>query len=799
MTALTLGQRKENLPAEVTRFIGRRRELTAIAAAVERHRLVTLRGAGGVGKTRLALRTAADLRGRFADGCWFVELSALHTPELLARTVAEALGLPDGAAGDAGPLLADGLAGRELLLILDTCEHLAGGCADLAALLLSAAPRVRILATSRVPLHAAGEHALLISPLEVPADDAAAGYSDAATLFADRARAAVPDFALTPRNTPAVAELCRRLDGIPLALELAAVRLPATRVEEMLAWFDGRLPLLGTARTANGRHRTLRAAFSWSFQLCTPRERRLWAELSVFPGAFRLAAAEHVCGPGAGETLHSLADKSVVRRVPPQAYSAGRSSAADPPECAGDDDRYQLLDTMREFGAKRLAAADAARLRREHRDYYLGLAEAAAAGAMGAEQAAWLSRLGAETANLRAALGYSFSEQDEAAAGLRMTRLLRSYWLMTGQFTEGRHWHGLAVATAPGSADNAWAVFGSGVLAVLQGDLGSGGPLLSAAAGLAADAADADLAAHVTDARGAVAFYSGDLQTARDCHQAAIGAFERHGFRDPAALVSYARLASVCLLTGDPDRAIALCEECLRRCAETGEQWARGGALWVRGAARLARGEHAAAIEDSLACLGIKERLGDLRTIAMSFDLLAVCLVEAGQAAGDDERAAVLHGAGEALRTLLNAPALLGPAYAVIRASAAATARDRLGAQRFAALHRHGAGLPLPAAIAVARGEALAAPPPGPADRPDRAGRPGRAERPDGGAMAALTRRELEVAALVAEGLGNRDIALRLFLSKRTVDSHVEHIFGKLGLSSRTQLAALVLAGREPG
>ena len=200
-----------------------------------------------------------------------------------------------------------------------------------------------------------------------------------------------------------------------------------------------------------------------------------------------------------------------------------------PARMRGDDDRYQLLDTMREFGAKRLAAADAARLRRGHRDYYLGLAEAAAAEAMGAEQAAWLSRLGAETANLRAALGYSFSEQGEAAAGLRMTRLLRSYWLMTGQFTEGRHWHELAVATAPGSADNAWAVFGSGVLAVLQGDLGSGGPLLSAAARLAADAADADLAAHVTDARGAVAFYSGDLQTARDCHQAAIGAFERHG------------------------------------------------------------------------------------------------------------------------------------------------------------------------------------------------------------------------------------------------------------------------------
>jgi predicted ATPase len=337
VTALPLGQRRNNLPAEVTRFIGRRRELSAIADAVERYRLVTLRGAGGVGKTRLALRAAADASDSFADGCWLVQLSPLQTPGLLARTVSEALGLPDEGTGDAAAVLAANLAERELLLILDTCEHLIEACADLATLLLSAAPGLRVLATSRSPLGSPDEHSLLITPLELPADDRGAAYADAVTLFVDRAQAVVPDFALTPENTPAVAELCRRLDGIPLALELAAVRLRGMSVEDILARLSDRFRVLGTARTSTDRHRTLRAAVSWSYELCTPAEQRLWAELSVFPGGFGLTAVEQVCGAGAGETLRRLAEKSVVLPV--------------------EGGRYQLLDTMREFGAERLDAA----------------------------------------------------------------------------------------------------------------------------------------------------------------------------------------------------------------------------------------------------------------------------------------------------------------------------------------------------------------------------------------------------------------------------------------------------------
>jgi predicted ATPase len=708
VTALPLGGRKDNLPAEVTRFIGRRRELPAITRAVERHRLVTLRGTSGVGKTRLALHAAASLRDSFADGCWVVQLSPLHAPGLLASTVAEALGLPSEALDNAPQVLAENLAEREMLLVLDTCEHLTEGCAELAALLLGAAPGLRILATSRAPLGAPGEHALRITPLELPADDRGAAAADAVTLFVDRAQAAVPGFVLTGQNTSAVAELCRRLDGIPLALELAAVRLRGMPAEEILARLSDRFRVLGSTRTATGRHRTLHAAVSWSYDLCTPAERRLWAELSVFPGSFGLAAAEYVCGPGLGAdtaaTLRRLTEKSIVLSVPAAPDDAG-GPAPEP--------RYQLLDTMRQFGAEHLDGTEdgaaGGRVAVRHRDYYLALAEQAAGGLAGAGQPGWLRRLAAETASLRVALDFSFTTPGERRPGLRMARLLLPYWQMTGQFTEGRRWQEQAAAAGPpaeadaqAQADWAWTVFGAGVLAVQQGDLETAGPLLTRAGELAAAAGDTDLAAHVADARGIRAFNSGDLATAQAEYEAALAVYQRDGFTDPAALVTYGRLASVCLLAFDLERATALCEECLRRCDATGEQWARATALWVRAAARWLSGDNAAAITDTLACLRVKHELGDLHTTAMSFDLLSVCLV----ATRDFERAAVLYGAGDALWTLLRAPVLMGPGYAQIRQDAADTTRGELGEDRFDALASHGAALPLPQALAVAAGEA---------------------------------------------------------------------------------------------
>src|SRR5436305_3206706 len=318
VTTLVPDRRKGNLPAEVTSSIGRQRELSQVREAFERYRLVTLRGVGGVGKTRLALHLAADLQRSFVDGVWLAELSALRNAELLARTVAASLGLPDQAAGDPVDLLADYLAERHLLLILDTCEHLVDACGKLAEALLWAAPRLRILATSREPLGVKGEQSPLISPLEVPDSDEAAAGSDSVALFADRAEAMVPGSTLTAANQQPVIQLCRRLDGIPLALELAAVRLRAMSIEQIVARLDDRFLLLGTARSSDDRHQTLRAAIGWSHELCTAQEQRLWARLSVFPGGFDLEAAERVC---AGEpltvsalfdTLGRLVEKSIV-------------------------------------------------------------------------------------------------------------------------------------------------------------------------------------------------------------------------------------------------------------------------------------------------------------------------------------------------------------------------------------------------------------------------------------------------------------------------------------------------------
>jgi DNA-binding CsgD family transcriptional regulator len=326
---------------------------------------------------------------------------------------------------------------------------------------------------------------------------------------------------------------------------------------------------------------------------------------------------------------------------------------------------------------------------------------------------------------------------------------------------------------------------------VQQGDFAAGGPLLTRATALASAVAEDDLTAHVTAARGLLAFNSGDLVTAQAEFESALSVGERAGFRDPTALVTYSRLASVCLLTFDLERAVSLCEECIRRCDEFGEEWARSTALWTRGGARWLSGDNAAAIEDVLACLRSKERLGDLHTIAMSFDLLSVCLV----ATGEFERAAVLHGASERLWTLLNAPVLMGPAYAEIRKSGGDTARNTLGRERFDALVGHGYAVPLSVALAVAKGETRPALWPAPAAVTGPATGHGTGH---GTGAKALTRREREIAGLVAEGLGNRDIAERLYLSKRTVDSHVEHIFTKLGFSSRAQLAAWVAENGEP-
>jgi predicted ATPase len=424
-----------DLPAELTSFIDREAEVAIVKRLLTQSRLVTLTGPGGVGKTRIALRVATESGGdgAFTDGVCLVELSALQDTELLTYTVAAALGLPEQTARPAIDVLVDYLHGRRILLVLDTCEHVIDACAMLADVLLRGTANVRVLTTSRQPLNSVGEHVLAIMPLPVPDVDAApfGENQDALTLFRDRAAAAVPGFVVTETNRAAVAAVCRRLDGIPLAIELAVVRLRALSVEQMVSLLDDRFRMLtGTVRTPLPRHQTLQTAIGWSHELCAPEERLLWARLSVFADDFDLAAAEQVCAGGdlVGHRvfgdLISLVDKSIVSRVE-----------------TGVGTRYRLLDTIREYGRERLAElGEERKLRRRHRDFYLNMTRQYDAEWLSSGQILWCRRLSQEHPNLRMALEFCFSADGEVENGLVMATSLWGYWLISARYSEARYW-----------------------------------------------------------------------------------------------------------------------------------------------------------------------------------------------------------------------------------------------------------------------------------------------------------------------------------------------------------------------
>ena len=420
-----------NLAQQVTSFVGRERELAEVKKLLAQTRLATLLGAGGIGKTRLSLHAAVEVLDDFADGVWFVELAPIADPRLLAQAVAPVLGVKEEAGRPVQEALLKFVQDRQLLLVLDNCEHLLQGCAELAKQLLQAGAQVKILATSREPLHVAGETTYPVPSLSLPeprmriAHTALTQY-EAIRLFVDRAAAARPAFRLTPNNATLVADICRRLDGIPLALELAAARVRVLSVETIAARLSDRFRLLtGGDRTALPRQQTLRACIDWSYDLLTEAERSVLRRLAVFAGGWTLEAAEAVGTGGdvqADEVLDvpaQLVEKSLV--------------AMD-----AEGTRYQLLETVRQYAQDRLhESGEAEAIRERHRDYFLALAEEAEPKLLGAEQAAWLRRLEAEHDNLRAGLSWSL-EDSGSQAGLRLCGALQRFWITRGHFSEGR-------------------------------------------------------------------------------------------------------------------------------------------------------------------------------------------------------------------------------------------------------------------------------------------------------------------------------------------------------------------------
>ncbi|MCX5532314.1 LuxR C-terminal-related transcriptional regulator [Streptomyces sp. NBC_00006] len=752
----------------MTSFVGRSEEIGAATQLLGRVRLVTFLGPGGVGKTRTALRVAGQLAGGLDGGVCMVQLSSLKDPDLLAHSVSAALGLPEQPNRSQLDVLVDHLEDRELLLVLDTCEHIVDACGMLADVLLRTAPSVRILATSREPLDVPGEHTFPLMPLAVPsAQDGQPTTTDAMQLFADRAAAVVPGFVLSDGNRGAVAALCRRLDGIPLAIELAAVRLRALSLEQIVDRLSGRFRVLtGGSKVALPRHKTLRTAIDWSHDLCSPQERLLWARLSVFAGDFDLPSVEDVCADDAlpaeevVEQLIGLVDKSVVLR-------------ADD----ADEVRYRLLDTLREYGAEQLAErADGYAVQVRHRDHYLELARWFEAEWAGDEQMPRFHRLLRERANLRVALEFSYSSAQEAHTGLTLATTLWAFWFCASRLSEGRYWlhKGLELVPEP-VAERSMALRYAGWYAAIQGDHSPELPLmLGEACDIAVQLGDERLHAHARAILGCVHMAMGRPEAAVELYEAAHVTLRE--LDDQVGILMYGyHLGFLHMLLGD---LAAACDNCDVTLSMAGpeERWNRGWAACHKAVALWLMGDHEESARLARVGARCKYDLEDYLCIAHCLEPLAWIAAEEPEHC---VRAAWLLGAVAGLYRRCGAVPMFGVSMLQeFQYAAERKAKQVLGETAYEAAFRGGATAPLDQVIARATGDE----PPVAAPEPDEQVTP----------LGVLTRREREVATLVAEGLSNRQIAQRLVISKRTADAHVEHILTKLGFSSRAQIASLV-------
>ncbi|WP_328461525.1 ATP-binding protein [Streptomyces sp. NBC_00448] len=618
----------ECLPAELTGFVGRDSELADLAELLAISRLTTVTGTGGVGKTRLALRAAGAVQNRFRDGVRAVDLSALRDAELLDHTVADALRVPDHTTRGPRTALAEYVADRELLLVVDGFDRVRTECAVLTAELLRRAPGLRVLAAGRRPLGITGERLLPLAPLPVP--------GDGVRLFTERAAEVVPGFAVTEADSATVTELCTRLDGLPLALELAAVRLRALSVADVLHRLDDRFRLLtGGDPTAPARHRALRTAIGWSHELCTPAERLLWARLSVFAGRFDLDAVEYVCAgtdlPEAdiAETLAGLVAQSVVSR-----------EADDP----SDGTRYRMLESVREYGASWLAALDdEQRMRRRHRDWYLGLATWCELDWFSPRQEEVAARVSDALPNLRLALDFSLDgPAEDPVVGQYLAGTLWFCWVGCGRLAEGRHWLDRALeASAEPSDARAKAMWVAGYVALLQGDSTAALSVLQECRAEADESGNATAAAYAVHRLGCLALVSDDMPVAERFIGDALRRYRQIGELNSNVLMGQVELAMAVAFQGDVPQAVRLAEEVRDICGDHGERWTLAYALYVLGYAAWLAGEPGRARRLAEESLAINHAFHDLVGAVLALELLALVTEDEGA----PHEAAVIQGA----------------------------------------------------------------------------------------------------------------------------------------------------------
>jgi predicted ATPase/class 3 adenylate cyclase len=710
----TLDRHPNNLPAQPTPLLGRQEELAAVCALLRRAetRLVTLTGPGGIGKTRLGLQVAAELSDDFADGVYFVALASISRPDLVTAAVAQALRLRETDGRPLDETLCAHLSGQRLLLLLDNFEQVMAA-APLVASLLAACADLKVLVTSREVLRLQAEQEYPVPPLGLPAIPAARATVDvgalsqapAVALFVERARAARPDFRLSPANARAVAEICARLDGLPLAIELAAARIRLLSPEALLARLSGRLQLLtGGARDLPARQQTLRSTIAWSEDLLTPAERTLFRRLAVFAGGWTLSAAESVA-PAAGELegdilegLASLVDKSLVRRQ----------------DDLESEPRFALLETIRAYGQEQLeASGEAEALRRAHAAYYFQLAEQAEPELTGAEQATWLARLEREHDNLRAALGWT-RERGEGELGLRLAVAIWRFWYTHGYLSEGRDWLEVLLLLAPdpspgespapeGNQDQeqreqalralrARGLYGAATLANTQNDVERAEALFEQSLALGRDAGDRSVAASALNALGIMALHRGEVERAMTLFTESLALSREVGdtWAVARALVSLGQSA---YLQGSYADAAAFLEECLALMRREGSQSYSAVALLNLGHVARAQRAYAQATQLYREALTLSQGLGDKLRVARALEGLATTAALQAQ----PERAAQLLGAAAGVRETLGAA--VHPIDRPALEKAAADLRAALGVDAFERAQAAGRALPLEAAI----------------------------------------------------------------------------------------------------
>ncbi|WP_084742956.1 ATP-binding protein [Amycolatopsis australiensis] len=746
---------------DLTSYVGRAGDETEVRRLLGEARLVTLTGPGGVGKTRLAGRVASSVTRAFPDGVIVAGLAELRDGTLVTRTLADCLGLHDTAARTALDTVLAHLRDRRTLLVLDNCEHLVGWCAELAGVLLRQCPDLVVLATSRCSLGVAGERVMPIAPLAVPPESArtvgdAIAY-DAVRLFVDRATEVLPSFRLTEDNAAAVAGLCRQLDGLPLAVELAAARIRALSPGQIADRMSAGLALLTTgARSLPARQRSLRATIEWSHSLCTDAERAAWECCSVFAGAFDLAAAEDVCaarldGFAVLDAVDGLVDKSVLLRV------EGATGV-----------RFRLLEALREFGQERLAAAGTAgSVARRHRDHHARLLAQADAEWFGPRRDEWFGRLSDRHADIRAALSWSLREAGEAVVALRMASSVIEYWLARGAAWEVREWLDRALAVAAEDAPGrATAQARAALCAALHADLEGARQRLE----LAEAISDEDAVPYVCHARAFVALLAIEPHALENAAEAVRIFGERGEVRKQLHPMFIQAVATA--FRGDLAGARRLLDVMLHLCESAKDESYRSMALFGLGTVEIFFGGDLGVGEQAMRdALEIDLRGPDVLSAAYRVDGLAW----ASARREDWPSAARLFGTAATLWERCGAEPDI--AVSLAHRELLAATRGALGEARFEE------------AFAEGRRrnphDILAAP---------------ACSEPAGTAvLPPLTRRESEIARLVATGLSNREIAVRLVIAQRTAETHVQHILNKLDLANRTQVAIWVNERAEPG